>query len=244
MRWSSFTCTREPEVELKLQAIRIGELGITGIPNEVYGITGLKLKARSPLQPTFNIELANGAEGYIPPPEQHALGGYTTWPARTAGLAVDAEPQIVATLLGLLERVAGKPVVATAVAATSAYPAAVLKSAPLAYWRLGEMDGSESADCVNAYPAQYEKGIAFFLPGPPGEGCCEGAGIAAVTSRVGGWPAASTSWDQTIPSNSGSGTVCRSMRGQSPATSSRAARMLQKALRGTTWALVARTSRN
>lgn len=26
----------------------------------------------------MNIELANGAEGYIPPPEQHKLGGYTT----------------------------------------------------------------------------------------------------------------------------------------------------------------------
>ena len=76
---------------------------------------GLKLKARSPLQPTFNIELANGAEGYIPPPEQHALGGYTTWPARTAGLFPAAEPQIVAAPLGLLERVAGKPVVTTVV---------------------------------------------------------------------------------------------------------------------------------
>jgi hypothetical protein len=60
---------------LKLQAIRIGDLGIAAIPNEVYGITSLKIKARSPLAPTFNIELANGAAGYIPPPEQFALGG-------------------------------------------------------------------------------------------------------------------------------------------------------------------------
>ena len=99
----------EPERELKLQAIRIGELGITAIPDEVFAITGLKLKAQSPLAPTFNIELANGGEGYIPPPEQHTLGGYTTWPARTAGLEVQAEPKIVETVLGLLEQVAGKP---------------------------------------------------------------------------------------------------------------------------------------
>ena len=78
----------EPERELKLQAIRIGELGITAIPDEVFGITGLKLKQASPLAVTMNIELANGAEGYIPPPEQHVLGGYTTWPARTAALEV------------------------------------------------------------------------------------------------------------------------------------------------------------
>jgi hypothetical protein len=49
--------------------------------------------------------LANGAEGYIPPPEQHYLGGYTTWPARTAGLETEAEPKIVAAILGLLEQV-------------------------------------------------------------------------------------------------------------------------------------------
>jgi len=99
----------EPEVEIKLQAIRIGGLGITAIPNEVYGITGLKLKAQGPLVPTFNIELANAAQGYIPPPDQHALGGYTTWPARTAGLEVEAEPKIADALLGLLENVADKP---------------------------------------------------------------------------------------------------------------------------------------
>ena len=52
--------------------------------------------------------LANGAEGYIPPPEQHRLGGYTTWPARTAGLEVQAEPQIVDKLLQLMETLSGE----------------------------------------------------------------------------------------------------------------------------------------
>ena len=31
-------------------------------------------------------------------PHQHELGGYTTWPARTAGLEVSAEPKIVEDL--------------------------------------------------------------------------------------------------------------------------------------------------
>ena len=78
---------------------------MVAIPNEVFGITGLKLKSQSPLQPLINLELANGAEGYIPPPEQHFLGGYTTWPARTAGLEIDAEPKIVDALLTLLEQI-------------------------------------------------------------------------------------------------------------------------------------------
>ncbi len=95
--------------ELVLQTIRIGGLAIAAMPNEVFAVTGLRLKAQSPLQPLMNLELANGAEGYIPPPEQHYLGGYTTWPARTAGLETSAEPQIVESLLTLLEQVsAGK----------------------------------------------------------------------------------------------------------------------------------------
>ncbi|MGD0042095.1 MAG: hypothetical protein ABSE84_17110 [Isosphaeraceae bacterium] len=97
----------EPQRALKLQAIRVGELGIAAIPNEVFALTGLKIKSRSPLLTTMNIELANGSEGYIPPPEQHVLGGYTTWPARTAALEVQAEPKIVATVIGLVREGCG-----------------------------------------------------------------------------------------------------------------------------------------
>jgi len=95
-----------PTRELKLQAIRIGELGIAAIPNEVFGVTGLTIKRKSPLRPTFNISLANGYAGYIPPPEQHKLGGYTTWRARSSCLEVEAEPKIVACVLDLLDKVA------------------------------------------------------------------------------------------------------------------------------------------
>jgi hypothetical protein len=37
----------EPPRELKLQAIRIGDLGIAALPDEAFGITGLKLKQAS-----------------------------------------------------------------------------------------------------------------------------------------------------------------------------------------------------
>ncbi len=95
-----------PSQELKLQVIRIGELGITALPVEAFGSTGLEIKRRSPLTPTFNISLANGYFGYVPPPDQHKLGGYTTWRARTSMLEVEAEPKMVATILELLESVA------------------------------------------------------------------------------------------------------------------------------------------
>jgi hypothetical protein len=156
--------------ELKLQVLRIGELGIAAIPCEVYGITGLKIKGQSPLQHTFNIELANGSEGYIPPPEQHVFGGYTTWPARSAALEVGAEPQIVETLLSMLEEISGKkrrplmPVL-------SSYDELVLKSKPLAYWCLNEIQGSCAVDATgNGRYGAYEDGVAFYLPGPAGAG--------------------------------------------------------------------------
>ena len=37
-----------------------------------------EFKQRSPVKPLFNIGLANGWYGYIPPPEQFALGAYET----------------------------------------------------------------------------------------------------------------------------------------------------------------------
>lgn len=156
----------EPERELKLQAIRVGELGIAAIPDEVYALTGLKLKAMSPLRPTFTIELANGSEGYIPPPEQHALGGYTTWPARTAGLEVQAEPRIVEAVLGLLEAVSGRTRLGPA-EPNGPYASAILEARPAAYWRLGDLAGSSARDASGSgRAAELEPGVALALPGP------------------------------------------------------------------------------
>ena len=66
-------------IRVLLQSVRIGQLGIFAIPFEVFSEIGLELKARSPFQPSFTIELANGGYGYLPTPEQHKLGGYETW---------------------------------------------------------------------------------------------------------------------------------------------------------------------
>jgi hypothetical protein len=170
--WEQLYLHEDPVRELKLQAVRVGELGMAAIPCEVYGITGLKIKAQSPLVPTFNFELANGAEGYIPPPEQHFLGGYTTWPARSAGLEVEAEPKIVETVLTLLEKVAGKPR-RVPVDPLGPYAEAVLDSEPIAYWRLSEFTGPKAAD-VSGHEnhAVYEPGVAFYLEGPESPAFC------------------------------------------------------------------------
>jgi neutral ceramidase len=65
----------------------------------------LEIKRRSPLKPSFTIELANGSYGYLPTPEQHALGGYETW-LGTNRVEIQASRKITETLLEMLRAIA------------------------------------------------------------------------------------------------------------------------------------------
>lgn len=88
-------------VDVLIQALRIGDLGIAAIPFETFAETGLEIKEKSPFSQTFTIELANGAYGYLPTPEQHKLGGYESW-LGTNRVEVEASTKIVNLLLNLL----------------------------------------------------------------------------------------------------------------------------------------------
>lgn len=156
-----------PTREMKLQAVRIGEMGLVGIPCEVFAITGLKIRRLSPLEPTFTISLANGWDGYLPPPEQHALGGYTTWLARSSCLEVDAEPKVVDVVMQLLEEVAGKAAIARKPQPPAAYAKAVEESKPLVYWRLDDFNGPSAGERISGGPlGQFETQIAYYMAGP------------------------------------------------------------------------------
>jgi len=91
------------EASVPLQVFRIGELAIAQWPGEIFAVSGLDLKQRTP-GPLFNISMANGWYGYIPPPEQHALGGYETWRGRTSPLETNAIPKILEGFVRLIER--------------------------------------------------------------------------------------------------------------------------------------------
>ncbi len=166
--WKIMKLNKMNRRTLKLQAIRIGNTGITAIPNEVFALTGLKIKAMSPLEPTINITIANGSEGYMPPPEQFQLGGYTTWPYRTGVLEKQAEPKVVLEVLGLLEAVSNRerkdPEPEEGPAAT-----AILEDEPVAYWRLDEMSGRKAMDTTGAHDAVFEPVVLYYLKGPHGK---------------------------------------------------------------------------
>ncbi len=91
------------EVSLPLQVFNIGGLAVAGWPGEIFAASGLELKRRSPVKPLFNVGLANGWYGYIPPPEQFQYGAYETWRMRTSPLETNAIPKMTDCFLGLLE---------------------------------------------------------------------------------------------------------------------------------------------
>jgi hypothetical protein len=91
--------------DLKLQALRVGQLGIAAIPCEVFTEIGITLKELSPFRPTFTIELANGHYGYLPTPRHFELGGYETW-LGTNSLEPEASVKITRTLLDMFGQIA------------------------------------------------------------------------------------------------------------------------------------------
>ncbi len=160
------------KTEVVVQALRVGDIGIATTPTETYAITGLKIKAASPLTKTMVIELANGGDGYIPPPEMHAWGGYNTWAARSAGLEVQAEPKITQAAIGLLETVSGTPRRSQELAA-GPVTRAIADLQPVAHWRLNEFNGPLAADASpHGRAAAYLGGVAYALDGPQSDRFC------------------------------------------------------------------------
>ena len=174
------------QTEIVVQALRIGDIGIATTPTETYAITGLKIKAASPLPHNIVIELANGGDGYIPPPEQHLFGGYNTWAARSAGLEVMAEPRIAEAAITLLETVSGKT---RREYAFGQGPAArvIRDLKPAAWWRLNEFAGPIAVDASGHHrDAFYEREVTYYLEGPRSDVFCAPGETNRAAHFVGG----------------------------------------------------------
>ena len=92
-----------PETEpVLIQAVRIGEQSIVSMPFEVLVEIGLEIKEKSPFARTFLIGLANGGYGYLPPPNQHKLGGYETW-LGTSRFQPQSSDMLIKQLFEMLE---------------------------------------------------------------------------------------------------------------------------------------------
>ncbi len=97
----------EPLVrQTPIMGLRIGALGIVGMPGEIFVDYGLQIKARSPFARTMPIELANDYIGYCPTDVALVEGSYETRLARTAKAAPGTEKQMVDAAVEVLNRLA------------------------------------------------------------------------------------------------------------------------------------------
>ncbi len=93
----------EKSVTVPLQAIRIGDVAVCGIPFETFVEIGLELKHASPFSQTVVVGLANGRHGYLPTTAQHRFGGYETW-LGTNRVQEDAADIILQNLIEMLRQ--------------------------------------------------------------------------------------------------------------------------------------------
>jgi neutral ceramidase len=87
-----------------VQAVRIGDVAIVGVPGEFFTALGQEIKRRSPFRYTYVFELANDYIGYIPGRPGFDRGGYQVWAGLHSYLEPGTGEAIVAEAVDLLGR--------------------------------------------------------------------------------------------------------------------------------------------
>jgi len=96
------------EMEVELAALRLGPVGLVGIPGEVFVKLGLAIQEQArggpsgPLEMTMPVELVNGSVGYIPTREAYDQGSYEVTLRRSACIAPGSGEAIVEACTAML----------------------------------------------------------------------------------------------------------------------------------------------
>jgi len=94
-----------PEAEtVPIHAMRIGDLGIVGLPGEVFTEIGLDIKGRSPFGQTMIVGLGNGSVGYVATDKALDEGSYETRLCRHVRSPKGTGTRWADTSVGLLEK--------------------------------------------------------------------------------------------------------------------------------------------
>ena len=89
--------------DVPVHALRIGNLGLVGLPAEIFVRIGLDIKHWSPADFTMAVELANArASTYVPTAQQAERGAYGARPILSRRLCADAGRQMADTAQVLL----------------------------------------------------------------------------------------------------------------------------------------------
>jgi len=88
----------DQKMEVPVQYLRIGDVGIGALPVEVFAETGLEFRKKATQPHSFIIGMTHDYLGYLPTQRQLELGGYETWPG-TNYLEAKASERMLETLL-------------------------------------------------------------------------------------------------------------------------------------------------
>ncbi len=100
---AALAAKRGQEQKSWVQALRVGDVAIVGVPGEFFTKLGLDIKARSPFPNTIIGGVANDYIGYIPDSEAYELGGYQVWTGLHSFVARGTGEMIVDEAVKLLE---------------------------------------------------------------------------------------------------------------------------------------------
>lgn len=94
----------EDEVPVEVQAMRIGDSALVGLPVEPFVEVGLRIKSGSPIKPTFIVSYANGYNGYMPVSEAYEQGGYEVTPTYWNRLSKGSAEMVIQKAISLLKK--------------------------------------------------------------------------------------------------------------------------------------------
>jgi hypothetical protein len=93
---------KSDSLPVTVQALRIGDLGITANGAELFCELGLRIKRASPFASTWVATMANEWIGYVPTADAYYAGGYEPRAARSSHLGPDAGQRLVERSLAAL----------------------------------------------------------------------------------------------------------------------------------------------
>lgn len=88
-------------LKVRLSALKIGGIILTGVSGEVFNEISVQMRARSPYTNTFMVTHCNGSSGYLVTDESYDIGGYEPNSTRAKS---GAEEGIIENLLNMIDK--------------------------------------------------------------------------------------------------------------------------------------------
>ena len=96
---------RQPTLAYEIQALRVGDIALVGLPGEPFVEGQLAIKIGSPTYPTYVAHCTSQYVGYLPTREAFARGGHEVNTSYWSKLAPEALEMVVENAVGLLKEV-------------------------------------------------------------------------------------------------------------------------------------------